>query len=136
MIPMLWQVSWFLCFLQHLLQDYEEWNLMGASVLDWLRFFFLFAKNYYFKQKLTFLINTLSETFFEFGSDKLNAAICKTLMLKKYFNSWRKYFLVRHFIENQVFGNFRVVFMFFSVCSLFKLMQLICQWWSCYVYVI
>ena len=44
---------------------------------------------------------------------------------KKYFNSWRKYFLAWHFIENQVFTIF-ALFPCFSVFSLFKLMQLVC----------
>ena len=53
-----------------------------------------------------------SEMFFEFRSDRLNATVCKTLMLKKYFISWKKYFLVWHFIESQLFHNFRVISMF------------------------
>ena len=100
----------------------RAWNLMRASVPDWLRFFLLFAKNYYFKQKLSFLINTLFGNVFRIQEWRLNATVCKTLMLKKYFNSWKKYFLVWHFIKNQVFRNFCLISMFFSVCSLFKLM--------------
>ena len=67
-------------------------NLTEASVPDWLRFFLLFAK-----------------CFSDFRSDRRNTAVCKTLMLKKYFNSWKKYFLVWYFIGNQVFHNFRVL---------------------------
>ena len=40
-------------------------------------------------------------------------------------NSWRKYFLVWHFMENQVF-TISALFPCFSVFSLFKLMQLVC----------
>ena len=43
---------------------------------------------------------------------------------KKYFNSWRKYFLVWHFIENQVF-TISALFPCFSLFSFFKLMKLV-----------
>ena len=42
---------------------------------------------------------------------------------KKYFNSWRKYFLVWHFIE--LIFTISALFPCFSVFSLFKLMKLV-----------
>ena len=44
---------------------------------------------------------------------------------EKVIHSWRKYFLVWHFIENQVF-TISALFPCFSVFSFFKLMQLFC----------
>ena len=84
-------------------------NLMGKSVRNGLTFFLLFRKKYYFIQKLSFLINNL------FGN------VFQTPLLKKYFNSWKKYFLVWHFIENQVF----IVTVLFPCFSTFSLLMLI-----------
>ena len=93
LIPMFSLVSWFLYFLQDLLQEHVQgtWNLMGTSVRNGLRFFLLFRKKYYFIEKLSFLL------------DKFFGNAFQTTMLKKYFNSWKKNFLVFHFIENKVF---------------------------------
>ena len=86
-------------------------SLMGTSVRNGLRFFLLIGKSY-FIQKLSFLINNL------FGN------IFQTSVLKKYLNSWKKYFLVWHFIENQIF-IVSALFSGFSVFYIFNLMQLV-----------
>ena len=86
-------------------------SLMETSVRNRLRFFLLFEKSY-FIQKLSFLINNL------FGN------IFQTPVLKKYLNSWKKYFLVWHFIENQIF-IVSALFSGFSVFYIFNLMQLV-----------
>ena len=86
-------------------------SLMETSVRNRLRFFLLFEKSY-FIQKLSFLINNL------FGN------IFQTSVLKKYLNSWKKYFLVWHFIENQIF-IVSALFSGFSVFYIFNLMQLV-----------
>ena len=59
LIPVLWLVSWFLCFFCSIcsksmksMKSYGNISTGFAKVL-------LFVKNYYFKQKLSFLINTL-----------------------------------------------------------------------------
>lgn len=59
------RVSWFLHFLQHLLQKYKEretkWKhqyQMGPG------FFYCFGKKYYFIQKFSFFINNLFENIF------------------------------------------------------------------------
>ena len=103
----------------------SEWHLMGTSVRSGLRFFPLFGKNKAkFYTKLSFLINDLSEKWFSnFRSNRLSMQ-CETPMVKKYFNSWKKYSLVCHFLENQVFIN-SALYSCFSVFSLFKLMQLV-----------
>ena len=82
----------------------------------------LFVKNFYFKQKLSFLINTI----FGYVSQTSGVIACGTRMLKKYFSNWKKYFLVWHFIENQVF-TISALFLCSGVCSLFKPMKLVCQ---------
>ena len=48
--------------------------------------------------------------------------LCETPMLKKYLSSWKRYFLVWQFIENQVF-IISALFPCFSVFSLFKLIN-------------
>ena len=99
----------------------RAWNLMGTSVRDGLRFFLLFGKKYYFIEKLTFLIDNLFRNVFQ------------TPMLRKYFNSWKEYFLAWHFIENQVF-IISALFPYFSITKrLFKLMQLV---WSGNIFVV
>ena len=99
----------------------RAWNLMGTSVRDGLRFFLLFGKKYYFIEKLTFLIDNLFRNVFQ------------TPMLRKYFNSWKEYFLAWHFIENQVF-IISALFPYFSTTKrLFKLMQLV---WSGNIFVV
>ena len=60
----------------------------------------------------------------------INTTVCKTPVLKKCFNSWKKYFLVWYFIGNQVFINFVLLFVLVYLV-LFELMQLVClvmQW--------
>ena len=57
------------------------------------KFFISFWKKYYFRK-----------CFSNFRSNRRNnATVCETPMLKKYFSSWKKFFLSWHFIENQVF---------------------------------
>ena len=105
----------------------SKWNLMGTSVRNGQQFFILFGRKYYFILKLKFsYYNNIFGKVFHFKSNRPNnATVCETPMLKKYFNSWRKYFLFRHFIENQVL-TISTLFPCFSVFSLFKLMQLVC----------
>ena len=108
-------VSWFLWSWSTCSKSTKVWSQIGRSLQNGLRFFLLFGKKYSLVQKLSFLINNF------FGN------IFQTPILKKYFNSWEKYFLVWHFIENQVF-IISALFPCFSVVSfsLFKLMQLFC----------
>ena len=112
----------------------KAWNLMGASVPNWLKLFLLFAKNYYFQQKLSFLIITLfSKRFSNFRSDRINAAVCETLDAKKVFKLLEKVFSVWNF--NFIF-TISALFSCFSVRSSFTLMQLISQRWSGNIYVV
>ena len=121
-------VSWFVLFLAApALRVRKAWNLMGTSVRNGQQFFILFGRKYYFILKLKFsYYNNIFGKVSHFKSNRPNnATVCETPMLKKYFNSWRKYFLFRHFIENQVL-TISTLFPCFSVFSLFKLMQLVC----------
>ena len=101
-------------------------NLMGKSIQNGLTFFLLFGKKYYFIQMFRFLINNLFRNIFQ----TLGVIGVITLLHvrnsdpKKYFNSWKKYFLFWNFIENQVF-IISALFLCFSVFSLFKLMKLV-----------
>ena len=83
----------------------RAWNLMTTPVRNGRRFFVLSRKKCYFVEKwYAFLLITFSETFSNFKSNRLiNATVCETPMLKKYFNSWKRYFLVWQFRENQIF---------------------------------
>ena len=105
----------------------KAWNQMGTSVRNGQQFFILFGRKYYFILKLKFsYYNNIFGKVFHFKSNRPNnATVCETPMLKKYFNSWRKYFPVWHFIGNHVF-TISALFPCFSVFSLFKLMQLVC----------
>ena len=102
---------------------------MGTSVRDGPRLFLLFGKNYCFIQKLNFLLNTFQEMFSNFRSDRLdNATTWENLMLKSISTPGRSIFqsgipLKTRF--SQLLRYFHV-----CVCSLFKLMQLVCQCWS------
>ena len=93
-------------------------NLIGTSVRNGLRLFLLFGKKHCFIQKLSFLVNNLfGKKFSNFKTNSLNdAAICKTPMLKKYLNSWKKHLLVWQFRENQSF----IIFALFSCFSVFS----------------
>ena len=59
---------------------------------------------------------TFSETLFKPQEYRLiNATVRETPMLKKYLNYWNRPFLVRQFIENQVFTRFILVFSFIQI---------------------
>ena len=58
----------------------------------------MFGKRYYFIGKLSFVIDNLFGNVFQ-----TSALLYAKLRYYKYLNSWKKYFLVRQFIENQVF---------------------------------
>ena len=102
-------------------------NPNGNISTEWPKVLSFVWENYYFIQKLSFLINTLfGKVFQTSGVTGLNnATACETLLLKTYFNCWKKYFLVWHFTENQVFA-ISALFSYFSVCSLLKLIRLVC----------
>ena len=105
----------------------RAWDLMILSAQNGLRFFLLFGKKYFFIQNLSFLINNVFwKRFSSFKSYRLNnAVVCETPMLKKYLNYWKKWFLDWQFIENQAF-IISPLFPYFSVFSLFKLVQFLC----------
>ena len=110
----------FLFLAAHVSRLRRAWNLMGTLVRNGLRFFPLLGKKTILYRSQVFLINFL-ETFSNFRSNRLNnATVCETPMLKKYFNSWKKYFLASNFIENQV-SIISALFPYFSVFSLPKL---------------
>ena len=96
----------------------------GNISTEWAKvFFFVWEKELFRREIICFLINFL-ETFSNFKSNRLNnATVYETPMLKKYLNSRKSYFLVRQFIENQVF-KISALFLCFSVFSLFKLISL------------
>ena len=103
----------------------RTWNLMGTSVRNGQKFLLLFWKKSYFIEKLyVFLLITFLETFFSnFKSNRPNnATVCETRMLKKYLNSWKKYFLVWQFIGNQI-SIISALFPCFRIFSLFKLIK-------------
>ena len=113
-------VFFFLFLAAHVSRLRRAWNLMGTLVRNGLRFFPLLGKKTILYRSQVFLINFL-ETFSNFRSNRLNnATVCETPMLKKYFNSWKKYFLASNFIENQV-SIISALFPYFSVFSLPKL---------------
>ena len=110
----------FLFLAVHVSRLRRAWNLMGTLVRNGLRFFPLLGKKTILYRSQVFLINFL-ETFSNFRSNRLNnATVCETPMLKKYFNSWKKYFLASNFIENQI-SIISALFPYFSVFSLPKL---------------
>ena len=78
------------------------WNLLGTSVRNGLRFFLFLERKYYFIQKLSFLINHRFGNVFQFSwvICSKNTTVWETPRLKKYFSSWKKYFIVWHFMGN------------------------------------
>ena len=84
---------------------------------------FIWETEPFHREVICFLINLFWKRFSNFKSNRLNnATVCETPMLKKYLNSWKRYFLVWQFIENQVF-IISALFPCFSVFSLFKLIN-------------
>ena len=74
-------------------------------------------KKYYFIHNVFLFLQPFRKCFSNFRSNsRNNATVCESPMLKKYFNSRKKYFLVWHFIENQVF-KISTLFPCFSVFS-------------------
>ena len=62
----------------------RAWNLMKTSVQNGLRFFLLLVKKYYFKQKLSFLINNF------FGNIFLTYRLNNSTVCETHFNFWKK----------------------------------------------
>ena len=62
-----------------------------ASVSDWLRFFLSFAKNYYFKRKLSFFINTLLRKHFS-NSGVTSLTLLYIMMVKSISSSGKSIF--------------------------------------------
>ena len=97
----------------------RAWDLMGTSVRNRPRFLSFVWQKVVFYTEVKFsdhnIFGTVFQTLRATGLIKLTVIVCKTPMLKKYLNSYKRCFLVWQFIENQAFVSF----------SLFKLIQFV-----------
>ena len=119
-IPMFSMFSWFLyCSICH--KSTKSMKHKGNISTEWAKVLsFVWEKQLFHREVICFLINYFS---YNSKSNRLNnATVCETPMLKMYLNSWKSYFLVWQFTENQVF-KISTLFPCFSVFSLFKLIN-------------
>ena len=87
----------------------RAWDLIRTSVQNGLRFFLLFGKKCYFKQKLSFLMNNF------FGNVFLTYSFNNSTVCETHFNSWKKVFFNLKFHWRPSFNKFCIISMFNAV---------------------
>ena len=103
--PMFSLFSWFL-YCSTCSNSTKSMKPNGNISTEWAEALsFVWEKELFHREVICFLINNLFWKHFSiFKSNRLsNTTVCETPMPKKYLNSWKRYFLVWQFIENQVF---------------------------------
>ena len=117
-------VSRFVLFLATPALRVQRTSNLIRTLRNGQQFFTLFGRKYYFIQKLKFsYYNNIFRKVIAKGVIGLITLLSGKLRCQN-FNSWRKYFPLWHFIENQVF-TISALFPYFSAFSLFKLMELV-----------
>ena len=125
-IPMLSLFSWFL-YCNTCSKSTKSMKPNGNISTEWPKVLSFVWENVLFcREVICFLINNLFGNVFQIarvtGLIMLLSDCMWTPMLKEYLNSWKRYFLVWQFVENQVF-IISALFPYFSVFSLFKLIN-------------